>query len=204
MNIKITKNKGFSLIELSIVLIIIALLVMAFVYGNSLIKSAKVTALISEIMEFRTSTAAFIEKYDEIPGDGSKIAIEELGNLTAADGGNNDGIIGEESVSTPYLEQESYEFFKHLSATKLITFDSKAPNGGDLSSLSEITINETYPGTKLGKGYFFYIDTSTVYEIFKAENKLAIFNLKEGTKGIKGDLMTIFNKKFEDTIILKI
>lgn len=189
-------KNGFSLIELSIVLIVISFLVAAIVYGASLIKSAKVNALISEITGFRTSAAAFIEKYGEIPGDGEKIAVNGIGGLTTSDAGNNDGVIGDKDSETPYFEQESYEFFKHLSAAKMITFDSQAPSGGNLTSLSDITINETYPGTKLGKSYFFYIDTGSVYDIFEAENKLALFDLNEQTKGIKGDLMIIFVKKF--------
>ncbi len=201
--VKISKNKAFSLIELSIVLVVISFLVAAIVYGASLIKSAKVNALISEIANFKTATAAFIEKHGEIPGDSSKVAINGLGGLTAGDAGNNDGIIGNKNSSTPYFEQESYEFFKHLSATGFINFESKAPSGGNLTSLSNITIDETYPGTKLGKNYFFYIDTGSVYDIFEAENKLALFDINEQSKGIKGDLMIIFVKKFNSVIIFQ-
>ncbi|MDD2840193.1 MAG: prepilin-type N-terminal cleavage/methylation domain-containing protein [Rickettsiales bacterium] len=198
---KLYKSNGFSLIELSIVLIVISFLIAAIVYGASLIKSAKVNALISEITNFRTSAAAFIEKYGEIPGDGSKIANNGVGGLTASDAGNNDGIIGSKDSEAAYFEQESYEFFKHLSAAKMINFDSRAPSGGNLTSLSDITINETYPGSKIGKSYFFYIDTSSVYDIFEAENKLALYDLNEETKGIKGDLMVIFIRKFGSAMI---
>lgn len=201
---KLLKQKGLTIIELSIICIIVSLLIMVVIYGNNLIKTAKVNALINEINNFRTSTASFVEKYNEIPGDSRKVAIERIGNLTPADGGNNDGIIGDKNVATPYFEQESYEFFKQLSETGLIDFDSKAPNGGDLTSLSEITIDETYPGTKLGNDYFFYIDTSTVYDVFKSQNKIALFNLKNHTTGISGDLMKIFIKKFNGIANLKI
>ena len=195
-------NKGFSLIEISIVLIIISILVAGIIYGASMIKNAKVTGFLVEVREYRTATAAFITKYDEIPGDSIKIVNSNLPDLTLLDAGNNNGIIGDSTNDKGYLDKESYEFFKHLGAAGLIPFQSNVPSSGnDLGSLNEITIGKTYPGTKLGTGYFFYIDSYDVYNLFESRNKLSVFNKTEGTKGIRGDLMKILQSKVEGNTI---
>lgn len=195
----VIKKNGFSLIEISIVLIIIGLIIASVVVGASMIRVAKVSNLVVEIREYRTAAAAFQEKYSEYPGDGIEITKSGIGNLSINDAGNNDGIIGDVNSTEPYLQKESYEFFKHLSAAGMIAFVSKAPgNGNNLGSLDDIVINETYPGTKLGPQYFYYIDSGNLYGLFESKNKLAIFNKEEEVKGIKGELMRILNKKFED------
>lgn len=62
-------KKAFSLIELSIVLIIIALLVAGIVGGKSLIDSAKNRALVNEILRQKQEIFIFIAKEDRYPGD---------------------------------------------------------------------------------------------------------------------------------------
>lgn len=60
---------AFSLIELSIVLIIIGLLVAGVTGGASLIESARVQATINQFNNFKTSMLAFRAARDGLPGD---------------------------------------------------------------------------------------------------------------------------------------
>ena len=62
-------NKAFSLIELSIVLIIISLLVAGIIGGQSLIESAKIKNLANEIDGWRKALLIFKAKNDRWPGD---------------------------------------------------------------------------------------------------------------------------------------
>ena len=62
-------NKAFSLIELSIVLIIIGLLVAGITGGQSLIESAKIKNLANEIDGWRKALLIFKVKNDRWPGD---------------------------------------------------------------------------------------------------------------------------------------
>ncbi len=68
---KTSKNKysAFSLIELSIVLIIIGLLVAGVTGGASLIESAKIRATINEAFQYRTALNTFRAANDRLPGD---------------------------------------------------------------------------------------------------------------------------------------
>ncbi|MDD2840207.1 MAG: prepilin-type N-terminal cleavage/methylation domain-containing protein [Rickettsiales bacterium] len=61
-------TKGFSLIELSIVLIIIGLLIAGITGGASLIKSAELRSTISEVRNYQTAVNAFYTEKGYLPG----------------------------------------------------------------------------------------------------------------------------------------
>lgn len=75
--------KGFTLIELSIVLVIIGLLIGGILVGQSLIESTKLKKLQRTIVDMEIITRQFYQKYRGLPGDTNKLP----------NGGNNDGAI---------------------------------------------------------------------------------------------------------------
>ncbi len=80
------KKSAFSLIELSIVLIIIGLLIAGITGGASLIKSSELRSVMGEARGYAVAVNAFYTQYSALPGD-YDIAI---GNGLA---GDNDGTI---------------------------------------------------------------------------------------------------------------
>ncbi len=64
-----SKKSAFSLIELSIVLIIIGLLIAGVTGGASLIKSSELRAVASEARAFTTSINGFYNQFNAYPGD---------------------------------------------------------------------------------------------------------------------------------------
>jgi prepilin-type N-terminal cleavage/methylation domain-containing protein len=64
-----SKKSAFSLIELSIVLIIIGLLIAGITGGASLIKSSELRAVIGEARGYAVAVNAFFTQYDALPGD---------------------------------------------------------------------------------------------------------------------------------------
>jgi len=60
---------GFTLIELSIVLVIIGLLAAGTLVGRDLIRAAELRAVISEVDKFKSAVNTFRSKYGCIPGD---------------------------------------------------------------------------------------------------------------------------------------
>lgn len=81
-----SKKSGFSLIELSIVLIIIGLLVAAITGGASLVKSAELRAVMAEARGFQVAVNSFFSQFDALPGD-FRTAIGDSG--TASGSANN-------------------------------------------------------------------------------------------------------------------
>ncbi len=63
------REGGFTLIEMSIVLVIIGLIVGGVLTGQSLIAAAGVRAQITQIEKFNTAAATFQGKYGYLPGD---------------------------------------------------------------------------------------------------------------------------------------
>lgn len=63
------KTQGFTLVELSIVIIILGFLIASIAAGTSLIKQAKLSRVIQEIQTYDSSFTLFESKYGYIPGD---------------------------------------------------------------------------------------------------------------------------------------
>src|SRR3984885_3925644 len=59
----------FTLIELSIVLVIIGLIVGGVLVGQDLIKAAEIRATVSQIEKYNTAANTFQTKYNALPGD---------------------------------------------------------------------------------------------------------------------------------------
>ena len=84
------KKKGFTLVELSIVLIIIGLLVTGVTAGASLIKNAELRSVMSEATGYRTAVNSFYSKYSgNFPGD----YAQTIGSATGSQLGDGDGRI---------------------------------------------------------------------------------------------------------------
>ena len=61
--------KGFTLIELSVVLVIIGLLMAGIILAQSLIRSSKVQTIIKDVATYQSAVQQFKQKYGSIPGD---------------------------------------------------------------------------------------------------------------------------------------
>src|ERR1700735_3583176 len=62
-------ERGFTLIELSIVLVIIGLIVGGILVGQDLIKAAETRAQISQIEKYNSAVNTFRGKFGGLPGD---------------------------------------------------------------------------------------------------------------------------------------
>jgi prepilin-type N-terminal cleavage/methylation domain-containing protein len=106
-----TGRTGFSLVELSIVLVVIGLLVGGVLTGKSLIESSQRRSLLADIASINTATMVFKDKYLSLPGDTSLASSLNLPNVTSPgcqansyilDNGIID-IVGAHATCTGYL-----------------------------------------------------------------------------------------------------
>lgn len=82
-------SRGFSLVELSIVLVILGLLTGGILAGQSLIRAAELRSTNTEFQRYTTAMSAFRDKYFALPGDFSKASDFGWGAIN----GDADGVI---------------------------------------------------------------------------------------------------------------
>lgn len=124
-------RSGFTLIELSIVLVIIGLVIGGVLVGKDLIAASELRATVSQLEKFRTATTTFKLKYNALPGDMLPANAAQFGLFTITGNcGNscpfNNGLIG--YGGAPDIVYESYVFWAHLTQANLISegLDSSA------------------------------------------------------------------------------
>lgn len=145
---QLPSNRGFTLIELSIVLVIIALIVGGALAGQELITQSQIRKLISQKERFATAANTFRTKYNCLPGD--CVSGAALGFSGGTD--NNDGII------YGFGNNESqFWFWQQMYEAKLIT--EYAPNrlsiyiaAGDATPACDLCIRNTV--TAYGPPYY--------------------------------------------------
>lgn len=132
------QKNGFTLIELSIVLVIIGLLAGGVLVGRDLIKSAQLRSVISDIDKFNAAANTFKLKYGCLPGDcrnatdffglfascGAWNGIDDFGSNTTCNG-NGNGVVtqiypGDPLAFNHWRYDESTLFWHHLMRAGLI------------------------------------------------------------------------------------
>ncbi len=139
---KMQHNKGFTLVEIAIVLVIVGLLIGGVLKGQEMITNAKLKRIESDNAGLAAAMFSYQDRYLQLPGDDSgaggrfDIYANDT-NLKTGANGNGDGVIDgtwdkviqganwqDESTALQTPPQESSKFFGHLRAAGLI------PGGG--------------------------------------------------------------------------
>lgn len=120
-------QKGFTLVEIAIVLVIIGLLLGTVLKGQELINSAKVKNFASDFRNIPLFIYAYQDKFRAIPGD-DKQAVTNVG---ASKSGDGDGVI-EGAWNSDNPADESILFWEHVRRANL------APGPTSLSSAASV------------------------------------------------------------------
>ena len=178
-------NKGFSLVELSIVLIIVSFIVFAVVSAKSLIINSRLLDLSSTVKKINMAQTSFINAYKQVPGDAN---ITSFGAEYSK--GNNDGFVGEGSV----LDVESILFFTHLHKAGFLEEVYEKTTAPD--SIEEIT-KDYYPETKF-KNVFIGVVGSSFNNLYIRSTRFIFFSNSKTTHNFTPKIAEKYNKKFDD------
>jgi prepilin-type N-terminal cleavage/methylation domain-containing protein len=106
---------GFTLLELSIVIVIIGLVIAGITAGQSLVRQAGLRAVFDDVAKFNVAANSFLLQYDALPGDivnahdywGTDCAVD------AADcNGDGNRIVGDTALT---VHPERARYWQHLS-----------------------------------------------------------------------------------------
>lgn len=118
------QNKGFTLVELAIVMIIIGLLIGGVIKGQELIKNAQVAAAVSEMKSFDAAINGVYSVYKEYPGDMMDPA-GRIANCSAAPcnrPGNGNDRIGADGIYTVTADDsENLSAWAQMKSAGMIT-----------------------------------------------------------------------------------
>ncbi len=139
------RQRGFTLVELSIVLVIISLIIAGIISKASMIRVSEVNSVITEVEGFKTAIGLFRDKYRSWPGD-----IPDATNYWSGTA-NGDGDRMIESATN-----EELRAWQHLSLSKSIA--------GSYSGTGNYTRETNLPISQLKAGtYLLIYNSSAIY-----------------------------------------
>lgn len=97
------EKNAYSLIEISIVLVIIGIIFSVVIISSSLNKDSVIENVVAEIKDYENSVNQFVSKYNGIPGDFTNTYF--ISNSTSILPGNGDGIISSDSEALQFWVQ---------------------------------------------------------------------------------------------------
>jgi prepilin-type N-terminal cleavage/methylation domain-containing protein len=141
-SMQLTKQKGFTLVEIAIVLVIVGLLIGGVLKGQEMITNAKLKRIESDNAGMAAAMFSYQDRYLQLPGDdgGATSRFNVYFDVAANGGqawvageanGDGDGVIGDGDdwktvvdITAPWADsdsaQETSKFFGHLRAAGLI------------------------------------------------------------------------------------
>ena len=187
---------GFTLIELSIVLVVIGLIIGAILVGRDLIEAAQVRSQISQIQKYNAAVNTFRIKFNCLPGDCANAA--DFGFIARGayrgQGDGNGQIEGVQSNPPVFFGPfvfggETEMFWVDLSTAGLI--DAGLNNNQILApppAVSASAVGGYFPAAKIGQGNYVYV-WSGGWSFHDSFNYFGIANIFGENSGILGNML---------------
>ncbi len=158
--------RAFSLIELSIVLVILGLLTGGVLAGQSLIRAAELRSVITEAEQHQNSVRAFRDKYNALPGDmpdatnywgsaggtgaNNTCFLAQTASSQAVCNGNDDRFIMGSSLD---LYAERFSAWKHLSNAGIVQGNYSGRSTGAIGTYTQ-TVGTNVPAARIQNGFW--------------------------------------------------
>ncbi len=164
------KKSAFTLMELSMVLVIIGLIVGGILTGKDLIRAAEIRATIGQYEKFNTSVNTFKIKYGGLPGD--LLSTQALafglycigGTPTTCTGGSgrgdNNGLITGNSLVISQGAGETLLFWRHLADANLIDGSYNYINQSNAFGTST-NMYDLFPSAKMERGLYWMVGSNS-------------------------------------------
>ncbi len=151
-------TKAFTLVELSIVIVIIGLIIAGVTAGKGLVRQAQLRSITTDITKYTAAYNAFKIQYNAVPGD-----MKNASSYWTTTNGNGNGY-----VDSP----ENFSTWKHLELSKLIagSYTGAIASGG-----------YAVPGINVPKGAF----NNSGYQIISQYAAGAIYGRGKTENGIR-------------------
>ena len=198
------KASGFTLIELSIVIVIIGLIVGGIILGKDLILSASIRGQVSQIQKFQVAEKTFRLKYDALPGDSNQAASNDysvnsagtINSCYASSGpsinGNGNGVLETYAAdSVLRFSGELVNYWIHLGNSNLIEALPGLSAGGCQTTHFAGT---SYPRAVIGEGIIAVSSAQIVYYVLGGFGSSHGYDFSFASEGnasnIAGDKLT--------------
>ena len=169
------KNAAFSLIELSIVLIVIGIVMGVVLVGRTLINQSQLHKIVASYHQYFMAVRLFKEQYNALPGDYAD-AFTVWGTSCAADAarcnGNNNDVISYDSGVNPDDDRESMRVWQHLTLSKILP--------GSYSGVGAIYNSTNTPQIGFLDGEFF-IESSPSWNWSQSQNGMMFAAASSGS-----------------------
>ena len=216
-------GRGFTLIELSIVLVIVGLVAGGILVGRDLIAASQIRGQISQIEKYQQAVNAFKVKYGSLPGDipnadAIRFGFAARGSYVGQGDGNSvlDGNYSNStgsscsslSLSCPFQGEQAM-FWVDLSTAKLIegNFSKATATSVIISTVVNTAVAGYMPRAKLNNNSYVYVWSSGALGLDDGQNRFSVSGVNGGivANGTSGETpsMTVsqaynIDKKIDD------
>jgi prepilin-type N-terminal cleavage/methylation domain-containing protein len=152
-----SRQSGFTLVELSIVMVLIGILIGGILKGQELIRRSQINGTIAQMKSYMAGHHAFFDKYNGYPGDIAQASqrIPGCNGTNFCTNGDGDHKIGgsafanfgRDQTGTAVPMSETTQFWKHLALAGFITGINTSADPANYAWGS------THPSTKAGGGF---------------------------------------------------